>query len=167
MLLSTLVSEILLCPLKGPPSKTYSENDGTKPHTHKTQDVKVPEVADFQNDFQLQGFMLETWNKLDICRKKKKLFWIRSSSSPHAVSEILTYYFIIQWTASFISKWLLKACQTYRHEYIKNFSWTTHILTYSSLNSKYAKTQPVLEGRHRNHRKTYGSKTKTRHTLSI
>jgi len=66
-----LGSDILLGLLKVPPPKTNSENYEIKPHTHKRlEDIKVPEVADFQNELLFQDFMLETWNKLDICRKQ-------------------------------------------------------------------------------------------------
>lgn len=51
---------------KGPPSKTHAESDDIKPRTHKRLEhtkVKVPEVADFQNELPLHGFMLEPWKK--------------------------------------------------------------------------------------------------------
>lgn len=64
VLVCTLGSEIFLCLLKGPPSKTHAESDDIKPRTHKRLEhtkVKVPEVADFQNELPLHGFMLEPW----------------------------------------------------------------------------------------------------------
>lgn len=163
VLLPTLGSKFLLCPLKGPLSKTHSENYGTKPHIHRTPKSKVPAVADFQNELPLQDFNVRDLKQISHLQKIK-ILWIRSSSSPHDTSKMLTYYFIIQWTASFISKCLLKACQMYRHEYIKNFNWTIHVLTYSTysnLNSEPAKThlrETPQAGRQAqgNHRDTHG-----------
>ena len=144
MLLCTLSSKILLHLLKGPPPQTHSENDEVKPHTQKAQShqSQSPRSGWFLESTPTSRFHVRDLEQISHLQKIK-LFWIRSSSSPYAASKMLTYYFIIQRTASFISKWLLKACQIYRHECIKNFNWTTHVLTYStysSLNSERAET---------------------------